>query len=203
MPHAASKAGTLIGSWARCAAVAVPAADALRFEVEAKLRLRDRAALERRLAELGARAHPPQRQEDTFFRHPQRDFAATDEALRLRRASGTLELTYKGPKVPGAGPKARVEHSVAVDADPTALLASLGFTPAATVAKERVGHDLGNGVHVALDRLDGVGDFVEVEAVGPDRAAAARLVEDALRRLGLAGEPQVRESYLELSLARR
>jgi adenylate cyclase, class 2 len=181
--------------------VAEDAADAPWFEVEAKLRLRDRAALELRLRALGARAGPPQWQEDTFFRHPQRDFAATDEALRLRRAGGALELTYKGPKAPGAGPKARVEHAVGVAADPTALLAGLGFTPAAQVAKERTPYELGGGVHVALDRLDGVGEFVEVEAVGPDRAAAALLVEEALRRLGLAGEPQVAASYLELSLA--
>ena len=179
------------------------AADAPLYEVEAKLRLRDRAGLERRLAQLGARAGSPQRQEDTFFRHPARDFAATDEALRLRRTGSGMELTYKGPKAPGPGPKARLEQALPLGEDPTALLASLGFTPAARVAKQRTPYDLGDGVHVALDRVDGLGDFVEVEAVGIDRAAAARLVEAALKRLGLGGEPSLRESYLELLQAQR
>jgi adenylate cyclase, class 2 len=169
------------------------------LEVEAKLRLRDRAGLERRLRELGANPGPPQRQEDTFFRHPQRDFAASDEALRLRRVGARLELTYKGPKQ-GGPTKARVEQTVGLAADPTPLLASLGFTPAATLAKTRVPYHLGP-VEVALDVVDGVGEYVEVEATGADREAAGKLVEDALRRLGLEREPREARSYLELALA--
>ena len=170
------------------------------LEVEAKLALRDRAAVERRLRELGAAPGPAQRQEDTFFRHPQRDFAATDEALRLRRVGARLELTYKGPKLGGPA-KARVEQTVAVASDPTALLASLGFAPAATLGKTRVAYRLGH-VEVALDDVDGVGAFVEVEATGADREAATRLVEDAVRRLGLEREPREARSYLELKLSR-
>lgn len=171
------------------------------LEVEAKLRLRDRAGLERRLRELGAVAAAPVRQEDTFFRHPARDFAATDEALRLRRAGARLELTYKGPRLAGGAAKARVEHTVVLGSDPTALLAGLGFVPAATLGKSRVAYRLG-AVEVAIDDVDGLGAFVEVEATGADREAADRLVEDALRRLGLHGDPREGRSYLELSLAR-
>jgi adenylate cyclase class IV len=47
-----------------------------------------------------------------------------------------------------------------------------------------------------------VGLYVEVEATGADREAATRLVEDALRRLGLDKEPREARSYLELALAR-
>lgn len=168
------------------------------LEVEAKLRLRDRAGLERRLRELGAVPGAAQRQEDTFFRHPQRDFAASDEALRLRRIGARLELTYKGPKQ-GGPTKARVEQTVGLASDPTPLLASLGFMPAATLGKARVPYRLG-AVEVALDVVDGLGEFVEVEATGEDREAATRLVEDALRKLGLHAEPREQRSYLELAL---
>lgn len=168
------------------------------LEVEAKLRLRDRAGLERRLRELGAVAGPAQRQEDTFFRHPQRDFAASDEALRLRRVGARLELTYKGPKQ-GGPTKARVEQTVVLASDPTPLLASLGFTPAATLGKARLPYRLGP-VEVALDVVDGLGEFVEVEATGEDREAATRLVEEALRRLGLNAQDREQRSYLELVL---
>jgi adenylate cyclase, class 2 len=172
------------------------------LEVEAKVALRgpaDRTALERRLRELGAMPGPPQRQEDTFFRHPHRDFVATDEALRLRRVGARLELTYKGPKHGGAT-KARVEQTVGLASDPTALLASLGFVPVATLGKTRIAHHLGP-VEVALDLVDGVGEYVEVEATGSDREAATKLVEDALRRLGLDREPREMRSYLELKLS--
>ena len=188
-----SKAGTLIGAWA------MTRQEAAVLEVEAKLRLRDRAGLERRLRDLSAVAGPSQRQEDTFFRHPSRDLAALDEALRLRRVGARLELTYKGPKQ-GGPTKARVEQTVGLASDPTSLLAALGFTPAATLNKTRVPYRLGP-VEVALDVVDGVGEYVEVEATGADREAATRLVEDALRRLGLEREPREPRSYLELSLS--
>lgn len=191
------KGGTLIGAWATSPCV---------FEVEAKLRLRDRAGLERRLAALGARPGALEEQEDTFFAHPARDFARTDEALRLRRVGARLELTYKGPKQAGVpapaaapgGAKARIEQTLALQADPTALLAALGFHPAARLRKTRLPYRLGD-VAVDLDHLEGLGDFVEVEVVAADRAAAARRVETVVAQLGLAGEPRVTQSYLELA----
>lgn len=171
------------------------------FEVEVKVHLHDRAGLESRLAQLGARRGPTELQEDTFFAHPGRDFARSDEALRLRRVADRLELTYKGPKLDGGPVKARVEHTVVVNEDPTALLSGLGFHPAAHLAKTRVPYVLGD-VHVALDHLAGLGDFAEVEVVAPVRETAARQVEAALGDLGLASEPRVAQSYLELMLRR-
>lgn len=167
------------------------------LEVEVKVRLRDRGALEQRLRAVEARPGPVQHQVDTFFAHPARDFVAGDEALRLRRIGARLELTYKGPRL-GGPTKARVEQTVGLASDPTALLASLGFTPAATLSKTRTPYHLG-AVEVALDEVQGVGLFVEVEATGEDREAAGRLVEDALRRLGLQDEPRESRSYVELA----
>lgn len=178
------------------------------FEVEAKLRLRDRAGLERRLAALGAQAGPPEVQDDTFFAHPGRDFARTDEALRLRRVGTRLELTYKGPKQGGPGngvgssPKARLEQSLTLQADPTDLLASLGFRPVARLRKTRLPYRL-EDVAVDLDHLEGLGDFVEVEVVAADRQQAARRVEAVVARLGLDQEPRLVQSYLELATQAR
>lgn len=173
------------------------------LEVEVKVRLRDGRAVDvlaQRLQTLGAQALPVEEQEDLFFRHPGRDFAQTDEALRLRRVGQGMELTYKGPRKQGSA-KTRVEHTVPVATDPTALLESLGFTQAARLAKTRRPFQFGS-VHVALDHLDGLGDFAEVEVVGDDQAAAEAQVETALDQLGLAHEPRVASSYLELALAR-
>ena len=173
------------------------------LEVEVKLRLRDGRAVDAlvdRLLALGAQALPAEVQEDWFFRHPGREFARTDEALRLRRVGDSLELTYKGPKQGGAA-KARTEYTVPVASDPTPLLEALGFARAARLAKRRRPFRLG-AVHIALDHLAGLGDFVEVEVVGPDQAAAETQVERALDQLGLAQEPRVASSYLELALAK-
>ena len=41
----------------------------------------------------------PAEQVDTYFSHPARDFAATDEALRIRSIDQENFVTYKGPKL--------------------------------------------------------------------------------------------------------
>lgn len=166
-----------------------------------KLPLADRAGIEARLRALGGDPGAAQRQEDTFFAHASRDLAARDEALRLRRVGPRLELTYKGPRLPGPD-KARVEHNVQVASDPTALLAALGFQASATLSKVRTPYRL-LGVEVAIDEVAGVGTYLEVEATGADREAASRLVEAALRHLGLAGAPREPLSYIELASRRR
>ena len=160
------------------------------------------------------------RQADTYYDAPHRSFADTDEALRLRhetREGGTEEregdtaederettdLTYKGPLIEAAS-KTREEAETAVtDPDATgAILAALGFTPAARVTKHRERFVLGEYT-IALDSVEDLGTFVEVErtveaddGIGAARDGARELLAD----LGLDPDDQVRTSYLELLL---
>ena len=69
------------------------------FEVEQKFRVDGFAEIETHLARLGAEIENPIEQVDTYFAHPQRDFAATDEALRIRQVGDENFVTYKGPKI--------------------------------------------------------------------------------------------------------
>lgn len=176
--------------------------DDRRLEVEAKVALdgHEAAALLRAtLHRLGAATTPAFMEDDAFFRHPSRDLAAADEALRLRRTASGFELTYKGPRQAGAY-KAREERTVRLADDPTALLAALGFRVAARLRKTRERHRLG-ALEVAVDHVEGVGWFAEVEAMAPDARAGEAAVQSALRELGLDGRPRVAASYVELALA--
>lgn len=56
----------------------------LMYEVEQKYRLTDPAAFAQALAEGNVEWTRETREEDTYFRHPMRDFRQTDEALRVR-----------------------------------------------------------------------------------------------------------------------
>src|SRR5262245_2449607 len=67
-------------------------------EVEQKFRDVDFAVLERRLRELGAVEGKQREEADHYFNAPDRDFARTDEALRIRRIGSANCVTYKGPK---------------------------------------------------------------------------------------------------------
>ncbi|PSQ05313.1 class IV adenylate cyclase [Halobacteriales archaeon QS_4_69_31] len=175
------------------------------YEVEVKVRA-DHGTVRPRLAELGADPLGSVTQADTYYDAPHRNFAATDEALRIRRErtgdAERVELTYKGPLLE-AESKSREEHETAVsDAAATeGILDGLGFEPAATVRKERERFEHGEFT-VALDTVEGLGEFVEAETgtADEDIAAAREEARDLLAALGLDPADQIRTSYLGLLL---
>ena len=69
------------------------------YEVEQKHRVRMSAVLVARLAERGVELENAIEQSDQYFAHPCRDFAKTDEALRIRVVGDKSFVTYKGPKL--------------------------------------------------------------------------------------------------------
>ncbi len=133
-----------------------------------------------------------QREVDIYYSHPCRDFMDTDEALRLRVTDGGIRLTYKGPRKMRDGVKERVELEAPVGEGVTGILEALGFREALRVTKERVYYTR-DGYTVTLDRVEGLGCFVEVEGSDP-----WLLVED----LGLKelGAERVDATYVELAL---
>lgn len=178
------------------------------YEVEVKVRARHDPVRER-LDDLDAEPLGAVDQVDTYYDHPTREFAETDEALRIRRESRhddggeTVLFTYKGPRVDDRS-KTREEVETTVD-DPGAtdgILRSLGFDAAATVEKSRERYTL-DGFGVELDEVTGLGQFVEVEAEGEaaDVETLRDDVVDLCRHLGLDPNESLRTSYLGLLLA--
>jgi adenylate cyclase class 2 len=175
------------------------------YEVELKHRA-SHDAVRQRLGRMDASHLGSVVQVDTYYDAPHRDFAATDEAVRVRRERAgdetTTRLTYKGPLVEAAS-KTRQEFETAVaDGDAlAALLDALGFEAAATVEKERERFDVGEYT-VTLDAVDSLGEFVEVEtdATEAEIDAAREGAQSLLADLGLDSGPGIRTSYLELVL---
>jgi adenylate cyclase class 2 len=176
------------------------------YEVEMKLRTAHDPVCER-LAETDADHVETVTQEDTYFDAPDRDFAATDEALRVRRETADetrVCLTYKGPLV-GDATKTRTETETRVaDGDAIrAILDGLGYTPAATVTKTRERYALADCT-VTLDTVERLGEFVEVEytreVTADERERAEQAVVAVLDTLGLDPEAEIRTSYLGLLL---
>jgi adenylate cyclase class 2 len=178
------------------------------LEVEVKYAAPDFAAVGAALAARGVTFGPPRRDADHYFNAPDRDFARTDEATRVRCIGEKNYVTYKGPKL-DATTKTRLEIEVpladgeAVAADFRRLMTHLGFRPVAVVKKTRRTADFtrdGFAVQVTLDDVDGVGRYAELEVVAPeDRAEAAKaVVLAAAAELGLTLSE--RRSYLQLLL---
>ena len=174
------------------------------YEVEVKVRAAHDEVRER-LSASDAEAVDSVTQEDTYYDAPHRDFAETDEALRVRRETPdggetTTELTYKGPLVETESKTRREIETAIADAEAAdAILDALGFEAAATVRKERERFSLG-GYTVTLDAVDGLGEFAEVETRADDVAPAREGAFAVLRDLGLDPDDQIRTSYLGLLL---
>jgi len=165
------------------------------IEVEVKARAPE--DIEKRIAALGARLLVVENHHDLYFNSPQRDFRLSDEALRIRIKEEGARLTYKGPKLDQTT-KSRLEMTVKID-DPKQMeqiLSALGFVLSAQVRKKRVKYSY-EGVVLALDEVEGLGSFVEVEAEGEgDYEEQRRKVLSIMSKLGL--HESIRSSYLEL-----
>jgi adenylate cyclase class 2 len=178
------------------------------FEVEQKFRINDPTALISRLTALHVELGEPQLQVDTYFRHPARDFAQTDEALRIRQVGEKNRITYKGPKIDRT---TKTRREIELPLQPSQqhaeqfgeLLAALGFQSVTAVRKQRRYGEMqwnGQRVEIALDEVDHVGTFAELELTADQSGldAARACLASLAAELGLT---QVeRRSYLELLL---
>jgi adenylate cyclase class 2 len=181
------------------------------LEIEAKFPVSDHGEVQHQLRAWGAHFDEEREDADQYFNAPDRDFARTDEALRVRSIGPANLVTYKGPKT-DALTKTRTEIEVPLAAGtPIAeefgrLLVYLGYRPVAVVRKRRSIVHLKReefDLEICLDNVDEVGRFVEVEILAPPEAleAARKVLLKVAADLGLKG--QERRSYLEMLLANR
>ncbi len=179
----------------------------MRMEVEQKFAVADLDEVASRLAALGATWGEVRQESDLYFAHPARDFARTDEALRIRRAGPLAYITYKGPKV-DTTTKTRQEIDLPLPGAAETwreLLEALGFHPVAEVRKTRrkaLVMWLARQVEVSLDAVENVGTYVELELVTDCQAVepAKAVLQSLAAELGLRASE--RRSYLELLLER-
>ncbi len=174
------------------------------LEVELKVRIPSPDPVRENLRRRHARFLGTVHEHDIYYNAPHRDFAVTDEAVRVRSTGDRAVVTYKGPKIRTFDLKAREELNFAVESGETfgTMLLRLGFTKTAEVDKERETYTVGDAT-VSLDTVEGLGTFAEIEVRTESEAdnPTARIGKIA-EEIGIEGEP-ILESYLELLLAER
>ncbi len=167
--------------------------------VEIKARVRDYAALLARAQELAD--GPPVlmiRQEDTFFRVPA-------GRLKLRVIDGGRGELIVYRRADEAGPKAS-EYDIAPVADPARLRAVLAAAlgEVGVVRKERTLCLVGQ-TRVHLDRVEGLGDYMELEVVlrtGQSVEDGRRVADELMRQLGVNAADLVTGAYTDLLAGR-
>ena len=178
------------------------------LEVEMKFRVADWTAIIAKLEATGAVPEPRREDTDHYFNAPDRDFAQTDEAVRLRRIGAENYLTYKGPKIDTVT-KSRPEIELRLAdgsqtaADAVRFLSSLAYRPVAVVSKFRQVYTFQRDdftLSACLDDVGAVGRYVELEILADEsRYELARAVLlKAVEEFGLVEHE--RRSYLRLLL---
>ncbi|WP_292424086.1 class IV adenylate cyclase [Methanoregula sp.] len=174
------------------------------LEIELKVRVDSLDPIRQNLKDRHAEFKGKQHEHDIYYNAPHRDFGSTDEALRVRYTDGPALVTYKGKKLREYGLKAREELNTAVESGEVfeQILDRLGFTRTAEVNKWRENYRLGNA-SFALDQVDGLGTFVEIEIMAETNGAdATGQIQKFAKEMGISGEP-ILASYLELLLSTR
>jgi adenylate cyclase class 2 len=167
------------------------------LEIELKARVNDIGAVRERLHGMHAVFEGAVMERDMYLNSPSRDFGETDEALRLRDAGGKHTLTYKGSRKSGSLFKAREEIICGVESSETMakILLALDFQPVAEVCKWREYYRVWGAI-VTLDKVEDLGEFVEIE-LDPLAGEPSSYLAELAEALGVTGDP-IQDSYLEL-----
>lgn len=162
--------------------------------IEIKARIKDFEALERTASGLAGQVpRSSLRQVDTYFHSPV-------GRLKLRERDGCSELIFYR-RADAAHPKRSCYHLLKVRSPSAAkrfLKAALGVK--STVTKHRIVY-LYRNVRIHLDRVEGLGAFIELEAVvtgGTSSKECELLVRDLMRAFYISDKDLVSGSYSDL-----
>ncbi len=169
------------------------------MEVEVKFRVSNLEDIERKISETSEFV-VEKFEDDVYFNHPCRNFAETDEALRIRKDSDGFTLTYKGAKI-DSETKTRDEIKVIVDdfEKMKEILMRLGFRISGRVVKKRRIYRNGE-ITICLDWLEELGSFVEFEIESDNLDEAKKKIFEYAEMLGFETRKSIRKSYLEMIL---
>lgn len=181
------------------------------IEVEIKTRLSDEVltfsspecmSVCAKIEGLGYKNYVAQGIVDTYYDTPDDCLTGRGLSLRIREYKygdiGKNYLCFKGQKLTG---KSREESDVEVGPGIHKVLQGLGYKQVATVNKRRRKYDL-DGVDICLDAVDGLGTFLEIEAMSEPERVRENLIHitELMRRLGYT--ELIDDSYLEQTLGK-
>lgn len=173
--------------------------------VEIKSSLPDRPRVEAALESMGADPVWTRRQKDTFF-HVRSDTDHATAWLKLREEEGAVSHLIAYARATKDGEPRPSDYDIAPVSDAAEMAHVLGRSNGVrgVVEKERALW-LWKHTRIHLDRVEGLGDFLELEAVAQDidLEEAHAEAEAMIEGLGLEREHFLSVPYLELLEAKR
>jgi len=162
--------------------------------LEAKFRLADLAQARERALAIGYTENSVLRQRDTFFR-------VVSGKLKLREEGSRALLIHYGRHAVNSLQLSNYEFVELVDGENTRSILGAALGVIAEVRKNRTLLMRAN-VRLHLDRVDGLGEFGEIEAVladGDDAEDSRATVDETLAALRVSRGDLIDISYFELA----
>lgn len=179
-------------------------------EVEIKLKINSRTDIERVLEETGFVRADLVLESDTYYTSDHHDFAALDEAFRVRSTENRMTgkrsaaITYKGAKMDNISmTRQELETTVGDAKICRKILEHIGFRPVPPVEKLRQYFHREN-ITACVDTVTNLGDYLELEIIveTEEKEAALDKVKEILQTIGYSMQDTTRTSYLSMLLAK-
>lgn len=155
-------------------------------EIEIKLKLKDNKPLLEFLKEKGSFQYE-KNQRDEYFTPAHRDFIKekpVKEWLRLRKEENKYSLNYKNWHIEADGKSYHCdEYEVKLDdiGKTKKIFKALDFKPLIVVNKKRKVFVF-KDYEIALDEVDELGDYIEVEYIARESGVSAKEVADKMKK---------------------
>ena len=163
--------------------------------LEVELKAPAPRGIEARLRAAGAKKRSAVTNKDTFYDLPGEPLRKKGATLRIRRQGKKTILTYKS-RSRSKTVKAKEETELTVDPSIAILLKGLGYVKTFEKETRRTEYGLG-GVTVCVDRVKGLGNWVEFEVFGAAGPSRKKIVK-AASKLGIPESQLVTSSYVAM-----
>lgn len=170
------------------------------IEVEAKAKVSNFDEYRKRARRIGKYVGRKSKKDDYYTLEDLRDYPK--KCLRIRKLDGEYQINFKQriSKEDNVDAKKETEFRVSNIGDFLALLEEFGFRKWVTKEKETELYQISKNFHVELNKVKGLGNFVEIEYLAkPNEIDRARKeVEKVLRGMGISKEEIVTSGYTRL-----
>ncbi|MFP3190277.1 MAG: class IV adenylate cyclase [Thermoproteota archaeon] len=167
------------------------------IESELKFKIENEETIKEKIKQLNVTIHKEIEQEDIYLDFKDMRLYKEDKALRLRKEDGKFFITFKGKR---KNEKIKTRREIVVQLNSKyikkilSLFKELGLKPVIKIKKKREIFRI-NNFEIAIDKVENIGNFVEVEILKENNKYE---LKELLDKLGLNDIMLVNETYPEI-----
>jgi len=173
----------------------------MKREIEIKARVKSLDDIKKKILTLGGKPERKISQIDIYYgEHLLYKKLGYPFMVRVRQEGGKALFTYKGAALKADGIWEEIEFGIDNADKGLKMLRAMGLEKIVKISKKREEFRL-NNFGICLDRIEGLGDFIELELISDDepKKIQKKLVV-FMKKLGVSPEKVIKKGYVYLLL---